>query len=433
MELIQVGIDHHLAPLAVRERLALTPEAAADVAWAIYAEPWADEVMVLTTCNRTEAYVASPAANAEALVLDKLLAAMPEAPPADADCYRKQRGVAVVQHLVRVACGLESAILGETEIQAQVRAAHSRGQERGTLGPALDRLAQAALRAGRRARAETPISAGGVSHGSAAVHVVGRVFDSLQDRSVLVVGAGQIAGQAAHAFDDATAAKLIIANRTAANADALVAELSGGRTATLDELPALFSQAHVVVFATGTAPVAGPAVEPEAASALTHDALAAAVAKRREPLVVVDLGLPRSVDARAADLPGVFLFDLEDLEALVADALAERRAAIPAAEAIVIEEVSRFRGAYRRLAAAPTIRTLREWAEQIRAEEAAYAARGLPPETREALDRLSQRIVDRLLGRPAGRVAKGAEDADPTLPTAEHLRHVFGLDETEES
>lgn len=431
MELVQVGIDHHLAPLAVREHLALSHDAAADVARALHAEAWADEVMILATCNRTEAYVASPAAHAEELVLEGLLRLMPTAPAADADCYRKQRGVAAALHLVRVASGLESAILGETEIQGQVRQAHARAQECGTIGPVLERLAQAALRAGRRARTETSISAGGVSHGTASVQVVERVFDSLAHRMVLIVGAGQIATQAAHAFDAASKAELVIANRTAAHADLLVAELSGGRAVSLDDLGPLLGTAHVAVFATGTTPTVTSPDHPEGAG-LGFEQLAEIVAKRREPLVLIDLGLPRTVDTRASELPGVFVFDLEDLEALVAGALAERRDAIPAAEVIVGEELTRFRTAYRRLAAAPTIRTLREWAELVRAEEAEYAGRDMPPEVRAVLERMSTRIVDRLLGRPAARVARGAAEADPSLPTAEHLRHVFGLDETED-
>ncbi len=419
MDLVQVGIDHHLAPLEVRERLALDEAAAREVARGIQAEPWAGEVLVIATCNRTELYVSTPIAHAEERVLEALLSRLPEAPPENADCYRKQRGAIAAQYLLRVACGLESAILGETEIQGQVRIAHAAAQEAGTLGPVLDRLCTTALRAGKRARAETAISAGGVSHGSAALQVVDRVYDDMRGREVLVIGAGVIATQAARSLATLDGARLRVANRTPERAEALVAELGSGEATSLEHLATDVEAAHVVVFATGAQP-------------LRHEVLAETVSRRRDPLLLIDLGLPRCVDPRARDLPGVFVYDLDDLESVVADALANRRGAVPAAEAIVSDELERFRSWYRKWGAAPTIRSLHAWAEEIRKEEARHAGRDLSPELSEAIDRVTKRLVNRLLGRPASRVARGAEDADPTLPTAQHLRHVFGLDDTKE-
>lgn len=420
MDLVQVGIDHRLAPLEVRERLALATEDVGAVARRIHAEPWADEVLLISTCNRTELYVASPAARAEDLALTALLREVPDAPSEETDCYRKQRGSVAAQYLFRVASGLQSAILGETEIQGQVRMAHAIAQEAGTLGPVLDRLCNAALHAGKRARSETAISDGGVSHGSAALQVVGRVYDDMDGRSVLIVGAGIIATQAARSLATLEGARLRVANRTRERAEELVAELGTGEAHALDELDRHVAEAHVAVFATGAQPLA-------------HETLAAIVAKRRDPLLLVDLGLPRCIDARARDLPGIFLFDLEHLEDLVAEALSARRAAVADVEAIIDDELGRFRGWYKKRRAVPTIRSLHAWAEEIRAEEAAYAGRELPPEMQQTLDRVTKRLVNRLLGRAASRVARGAEDIEANLPTPEHLRHVFGLDENEDS
>ncbi|MDJ0976709.1 MAG: glutamyl-tRNA reductase [Planctomycetota bacterium] len=420
MDLVQVGIDHRLAPLEVRERLALATGDVAAVARRIHAEQWADEVLLISTCNRTELYVASPAARAEDLALTALLREVPEAPAAETDYYRKQRGSVAAHYLLRVASGLQSAILGETEIQGQVRAAHTVAQEANTLGPVLDRLCNAALHTGKRARTETAISEGGVSHGSAALQVVGRVYGKMAGRTVLVIGAGMIATQAARSLATLEGAALRVANRTRARAEHLVADLGAGEAHSLDHLEQHVAESHVAVFATGAQP-------------LPHETLKKIVSKRREPLLLVDLGLPRCIDPRARDLPGIFLFDLEHLEDLVAEALASRRAAVPDVEAIIDEELQRYRGWYKKRRAAPTIRSLHAWAEEIRAEESAYAGRDLPAETQATLDRVTKRLVNRLLGRAASRVARGAEDNEANLPTPEHLRHVFGLDENEES
>ncbi len=416
MDVYQAGIDHHSAPLEVRERLALDRDAAIEVARSIHAEGWVDEALVLATCNRTELYVVSRAPRAQEHVLAALLERMPEAPPPDAPCYRQQSGEAAARHLVRIACGLESAILGETEIQGQVRDAHERGLRANSVGAFLDRLLRTAIRAGKRARAETNISAGGLSHGSATLQVVRRVFDTFEDRRVLISGAGQIAAQAARSLSSLDQAAFVVANRTKANARAIANDLPNAEVAPLEDLPRHLSACHVAVFATGADP-------------LSADDIKSALHKRRDPLLVVDLGLPRCVDARASELPGVFLYDLEALEAMVADALEVRRGAVIDVDAIIEGEFGRFQTWHRSLGALPAIRSLHEWAEAVRAEELSYLSDEWNDDQRRSLDHLTKRLVRRLLGRASARVARGAEQKDPDLPTPEHLRHLFGLDD----
>ncbi len=424
-KLFHVGIDHHLAPLDVREEVAQSAEDALRIARAIEAEGWVGEAAFLSTCNRTELYVVSEEPDGADLVLGAWLRHVPGAPPPSSGYYRRERGTAAALHLLRVASGLESAIVGETEIQGQVRSAHERGLEAGTLGAILDRLFQVALRCGRRARAETGISAGGVSHGSAAADVVRRIFDSLHDRDVLIVGAGQIAAQAARAVADLGVGRFVIANRTEAHAHDLAEELaiSTGRKVEvrgLDDLEAALSEAHVAVLATGAAPLAA-------------DAIARAVEPRREPLLLIDLGVPRCVAAEAAEVRGVFLYDLESLEQLVAGALAARREAIPAVEALLREELDEFSTWLKGRGAMPTLRSLHDWAESIRAAEMRWLPEDADAETREAVDRITRRLVQRLLGRATARVVKGTGSEDPDLPTAEDLKSLFGLEEGESS
>ncbi len=420
LELYQVGVDHHLAPLSVRERMALSTDDAGAVARAIHAERWPAEVVLLSTCNRTELYAVSADPTGGELALGALLRHMPAAPDPASGCYRRQSGEAAAQHLLRVACGLESAIIGETEIQGQVRDAYGRGQESGTVGPVLDRLCHAAIRAGKRARNETHISDGGISHGHAAARVVRLVFDSLVDRTVLILGAGTVATTAARALAESKGGRYVVANRTEANARALADLLPDARVTGLDALAEELTTAHVAILASGAEPLAVGDIE-------------AVCAKRREPLLLVDLGVPRCVDAGAAELPGVFLYDIEDLEDIVANALAARREAVPAVESMIGEELEAFRTWHRGHAAAPTIRSLNEWADAIRRAELAHLPDDLPPEMKAAVERMTERLVQRLLGRAASRVVKGTGGADPTLPTAEHLRSVFGLEEGDPS
>lgn len=416
MDLHQVGVDAHVAPLEVRERLAVPLERAAALAHAVREAVGATEALVLSTCNRTEVVVAAAAPDAAARVLRALLAAVPGAPAPDLSCYAQRTGEAAARHVFRLAAGLESSILGETEIQGQLRDAHAACAAAGASGPLLDRLVRGAVHAGKRARTETAISSGGLSHGSAAAQVARRVFGGLDDREVLVVGAGHVATQAARALAELGRARFRIANRTASRAAELAALLAGADVVDPGHVAARLAEAHVVVLAADAAPLTAAEVE-------------RAVHRRRDPLLVLDLCVPRQAEPAVGELPGVFLYDLESLEALVATALAGRREAVPRAEAIVDEEFARFRDWMKAQGALPAIRSLHEWAEEVRRAELAHLPPGLAPDVEQALDELTRRLVRRLLGRPAARVAEGARGADPRLPTAEHLRSLFGLDE----
>lgn len=419
MELAQVGVDHRSAPLEVRERVAVQGDDLPRLLRALRGEGWAEEALVVSTCNRTEVYVVSGAPDPASLALRALRTFLPAAPGEEDGVYLRRVGEDAATHLFRVAAGLESAILGETEVQAQVREAHRIGREAGTVGAFLDRLARGALRGGKRVRTETAISRGAVSHGHAALEVARRVFGDLRQRSVLVVGAGEMATRAAEALAALEGGAFVVANRSPEPALALAARLPGGVAVGSDEVLARLATAHVAVFASGDAP-------------LSREAVAGALARRRDPLLVLDYGVPRNVHPEAAEVPGVFLYDLDDVERVVAGGLAARREAVPAAERIVEEEVARFRAWHRALRASPAIRSLVAWAEEVRQAEMAQLADDASDETRAAVDEVTRRLVERLLNRPAARVRRGVEEGDPALPTPDHLRNVFGLADGDE-
>lgn len=416
MDLHQVGVDPHVAPLEVRERLAVGLARSAEVARAVRDALSASEALVVSTCNRTEVYVASNLPDAAERALNALLAALPDAPSPEQGCYVKRSGEAAARHVFRLAAGLESAILGETEIQGQLRDAHAACTAAGVTGPILDRLVRGAVHAGKRARSETSLSSGGVSHGSAAAQVARRVFGTLEAREVLIVGAGHIATQAARAFVDLGGREFLVANRTHARAEELAALLPAARTLPLEDVEARLKTAHVVVLAADTTPLS---------AALMQRVLA----RRRDPILLLDLCMPRQVEPAVGDLAGAFLYDLESLEALVATALAARREAVPRVEAILDEEFARFHDWSRGQVALPAIRSLNEWAEEVRRAEVGLLPEDFPPAARPAVEALTRRLVQKLLGRPAARVAEGARASDPRLPTPEHLKSLFGLEE----
>jgi glutamyl-tRNA reductase len=420
MELAQVGVDQVSAPLAARERVAISGDALPSFLARLRREGWASEALCVSTCNRTEVYVVSAVPDAAGLALRALRGFLPGAPPEEEGVYRRRVAEDAAIHLFRVAAGLESAIVGETEVQGQVKEAHRAGREAGTVGAFLDRLVRGALRAGKRVRTETALSRGAVSHGHAAAEVARRVFGDLRHRTVLVVGAGEMASRAAEALASLPGGSFVVANRSPEPARELAARLPGGAAVAVEEVLPRLATAHVAVFASAEVPLA-------------RDAVADALSRRRDPLLVLDYGVPRNVPAEAAGAPGVFLYDLDDVERVVAGGLAARREAVPAAERIVDEEVERFRAWHRALGASPAIRSLVAWAEEVRRAEVACLPPDAAEETRAAVDEVTRRLVERLLTRPAARVRKGVEEGNPALPTPDHLRNVFGLGEGDEA
>jgi glutamyl-tRNA reductase len=414
MDVVEVGIDQRTAPLPVRERVAVAPARVGEVLGALAAEPWVVEALLVSTCNRTEAYVVARDPDAPALLLSAIRRILPAAPPEDDPAWSARRGEEAALHLLRVAAGLESSILGETEVQGQVKEAHRIAREAKTLGPVLDRVARAALHGGKRVRDETLLSRGAVSHGQASYEVARQVFGGLKHRTVLVVGAGEMARLAAAAIAALPGGTFVVANRTRERAEALAAGLPGATVVALPEVPERLAEAHVAIFAGGEDPLTKAQVE-------------AAAARRRDPLLLLDYGVPRLVDPRTTDVPGVFLYDLEAIESLMSRSLAARREAVPAAEAVLAEEMADLRAWSRTLRAVPAIRSLHSWAEEVRRGELSQLPPDTPPATRAAVEDITRRLVERLLRRPAARVRQGVEEGDPALPTPDHLRNVFGL------
>ncbi|HEX2506144.1 MAG TPA: glutamyl-tRNA reductase [Gaiellaceae bacterium] len=424
MHLVLVGTSHRRAPVELRELVAFGSARAGRIARSLAGE---GEAVALSTCNRTELYLAAEdaaAARARAVAELTRLAGLP-AGELEASLYFMADDAAAL-HLCRVAAGLDSMVRGEGQILGQVRAAYEASQAAGATGPTLHRLFRHALRAGKRVRTETAIAENPASIASAAVELVERVFGELAGTRLLVLGAGKMGEQTALGLVARGATDVVVANRSLERA-AAVAERFGARATGLDALGGELAAADVVVASTSSE-----------GFVVTREQVERAVRGRAgRPLFFVDIAVPRDVDPEVDRLDGCYLYDVDDLERVVAHGDDGRAAETARAEAVVLEEAEAFRAWRLSRDVVPAIASLRALAETIRREELARAeARlgDLSPTERRAIDALTTRIVDKLLHLPTVRLKEAAAAANGTADGvlyADAVRHLFGLREEE--
>ena len=393
MALYTLGLNHQTAPLAVRERVVFHVERLCE-ALAELKRGLAQEAAILSTCNRTELYVSGeqPAALAQWLAqyhrlhpqeLQRYLYTLP----------REQ----AVRHAFRVASGLDSMVIGEPQILGQMKAAARAAESAGTLGTVLHKLFQRTFAVAKEVRSSTPIGAASVSMAAAAVKLAARIFPSLRDQSVLLIGAGEMIELTATHFAAQGPARITVANRTLERGERLAARFNAGAI----ELRSLAEHLHeydVVVSCTASSlPILG--------KGLVERALRS---RRRRPIFMVDLAVPRDVEPEVAELDDVFLYTVDDLAAIVSANLDERRAAVDQAEAIIETQVGQFMSWMRQRDSVPAIRALREGAEHLRREELEHALRllerGEPPAS--VMERLSHALTNKLLHAPTQQLKK---------------------------
>ncbi|MBA3735835.1 MAG: glutamyl-tRNA reductase [Actinobacteria bacterium] len=406
MSIVLVGISHHKAPVELRERAALDPKHAAGLARTLAGDD--GEAVCLSTCNRTELYLADESADtAEEKAEAALLALEPELGPA---LYRLRDDDAAL-HLFRVAAGLDSMIPGEGEILGQVRTAH----DGGATGPMLDRLFRQALQAGRKARSQTGIGESPASVSSAAAALAEQVFGDLRGRSVLVIGAGKTGELAIRNLVSRGASIAFVANRTGERAEELT-ERFGGEALPLARVEEELARADVVLSST-SAP----------GWVLTREQVERTLPVRKgRPLFLIDLAVPRDLEPSIHELDGCYLYDIDDLEAVVAETLADRRREAERAETIVAEEADRFRAWQAALEVVPAITSLRARAEQIRDAELRRAK--LNDAERRAAESVTAAVLNKLLHLPTIRMKQAAAAADGVI-YADAVRHLFGLED----
>ncbi len=417
-ELLLLGISHRVAPVALRERVALTERQAAQLETALCSERAISEAVAISTCNRTELYVVvGEREGAESAVLARLAAHAEIAPDELAQAIYTLRNCDVARHLFRVTAGLEAMIVGEHEIQGQVKRAHESARETGTTGPLTNRLFAAALHTGRRVRAETAIARSQVSLSSVAVELAERLLGDLRGRPAVVIGAGETSELTAQALATRGVSTVFIANRHADRARS-VAERFGGRVVGLDRLPETLEAADIVLASTSSPhPIVG-----------REELELVMAARRRRPLLLIDIAVPRDIDPLCAELDGVTLRDMDDLQSAVTHNLSSRAADVPAAEEIIAEEIQRFAEWLGQLDVRPTIAALRERGEGIVEavlEENAARWESASPRDLVRVEALARAVMGRLLHEPTIRLK--SLDAERSHGSIELLRDLFAL------
>ena len=421
MSLLAMGVSYRRAPLRVLERMAF----ADDELTKAYRRLADDEVIggavLLSTCNRVEVYAEVPGYHEGFLALKRFLAESRELPYEEfAEPLYAHWHDDAAEHLFGVAAGLDSMVLGEPQILGQVRAAVRRAEREAAAGPSLSAAFAAAVRAGRRVRAETAVGASPAAFVAAGATLAERALGGLAGRAVAIVGAGEMAEVAATHLAGRGVGPVAIVNRSPAPA-ARLARRVGGRSLGMEQLAGALVQADLVVACTGAAELV----------IVAEDVRAALRASGRagRPMFLLDLAVPRDVDPRAGSVPGAAVADLDGLATMLEGGGPEEEVA--RAWSIVGEEVARFARRRRAADLAPLIRTLEDAGERARAAELARhagALAGLTPEQREAVEALSRGIVAKLLHRPivALRESGGPEVDDALVRAAEAL---FGIGE----
>jgi glutamyl-tRNA reductase len=411
-----LGVNHRSAPLALRERLALTEEQVPGALRELSVD--ADEAFVLSTCNRTELCVVSrgddPGEDLFSILANRRDVTRDEL----AGHTYLLFGDAAVRHLFRVACGLDSMVVGESQILGQVRDAFELALSERTIGRVLGRVLPLALEVGKRARTETNISRGAVSPSSVAVQLARQALGDLQASSVLVIGAGDAAQATVRSLADAGVAQIVVANRSLTRAEDIASDV-GGTAVPYAELSQALCCADIVISSTGAADHI----------VLADDLRVVAELRGGRPLLCIDIAVPRDIDPDAAKIPSIVLYNVDDLEALCAANLQERQREVAGVEEIVEEGLLEYRTWYSAQQVLPTIGALYQRAESIRRTELERTVRRLPAlsaQDRDLIDVMTAAIVRRILHGPVA--ALKARTGDPDVQDlAQVVQELFAL------
>jgi glutamyl-tRNA reductase len=402
MILTLIGVNHKTAPIEVRERIAISRDELPETTRALAAVPGVAECMIVSTCNRVEilAAVESPAID----VTGFLHRHFGLEPALLAPHLYEHRDQEAVRHLFRVAASLDSMVVGEPQILGQVKEAFAVARASGTVGGQLEHLLQSTFAAAKRVRSETEIGSNSVSIASVAVELARKIFGSLQGRTVFLVGAGKMSELAARHLVQQGAGAILVTNRTLERARRM-AESFQGQVIPFEELYEAASQADIVISSTG-AP--HPIFRREHGQAFLHQ-------RRNRPMFFIDIAVPRDVDPLMGKLEGIFVYDIDDLQAVAVAHLSERSREAAAAEALIAGEVERFHQRQLAVNVAPAIVALQRQAEEIRQAEFKRAQARLGPLSAEqiaAVEALTRGLVNKFLHPPMQALKQAAREND---------------------
>lgn len=424
MPVRMIGISHHTAPLEIRERFVFDTLQIQNTLNRIMTEDLAEEAVMLSTCNRTELYYVSGGGETSVRELFvQMLAQRADVTGsrAEALCYEEHERAAI-EHLFRVSASLDSMILGEPQIQGQVRTAYEiacdNNGDRRRVGAVLSRMFETALSVGGRVRSQTALGSGAASVPSAAVELARKIFGSLKGKTAAVLGTGEMSELALACLLSEGVTQATVVSRTDERARA-VADKQGALASGHEDIPRLLAEADIIITAT-----AAPRAIVTSASA--RQALPRG---RRHPLLLIDIALPRDVEPAVGEIENVFLYNLDDLQQVVDNAIERRTGELPLAESIVQEAVADYWSWYRALDVVPLIRELRDHAESIRQQETERTLRGLKhlsPADVAAVEALTRQILNKVLHTPTVRMKEAAAGHGQT-GVLRAMRYLLGL------
>ena len=470
MEISVIGINHRSAPVDVRERFALPNDLAKELLQTIRAEKIFSEAMVLDTCNRTEIYfIGKTQEDSLAHLLGHIAQLKQTSTLADTSFFYHHQGLDVVRHLFRVAGSLDSQMVGEHQILGQLKDAYRLALDAGTARFLLNKLLHWSFRVGKKVQTQTQLGRGSVSIATSSVELAEHVFSKLSGKTVLLVGAGETAELAAQALLRSGVNELVVANRTLSRAEKLAEDFVQNRRAKnlktktvcpasldeqnkvcsvlarqktedgsntgseqslrargigLDEIPAVISGVDLLICSTGsTEPV------------LTYQNMASSLRHENHPLLIIDISVPRNVEARLGEFPNVFLYNIDDLDMLVARNVERRREEIPRAEAIIDDEVEKFDKWLNSLQVVPTIRLLQQHFEHFqKAQIVCYGRKFVSSEQKE-LEEFSRGLCSKILHKPISVLKDLAADSGNSegLAMIDAIRRMFDLDTLEQN
>ena len=405
MALIALGLNHQTAPLDLREKVAFAPDETASALSDLARQPGVNEALILSTCNRTELYV-DVETGAEVVPQQWLLHHHQLTGRRLDEFLYRYADAAAVRHLFRVATGLDSMVLGEPQILGQVKDAYQAARDAGTLRAPMERLLQQTFAVAKRVRTDTRIGANPVSVAFTAVRLAERVFADLSQACVLLIGAGETIELAARHLSESRVRRLIIANRTLENAQALATRFSA-YAITLGDLPQHLAEADIVLASTASQ-------EPVLSRAMVEQAIRA---RRRKPMFLVDIAVPRDIEAGVAAIEDVFLYTIDDLKQVIDDNLRSRQSAARDAETMIELQVEHYAAWRRALTAHNPLAAIRRDAEARRDAVLARArqllAGGRSPE--QALEYLANTLTAKLLHAPSANLRAAAQRGDDEL------------------
>jgi len=412
---ILLGINHNTAPIEVRERLAISPSRLADATRALAHQPGIREALILSTCNRVELLTVQDAAQSENPGTLNFLNEYLSIPVTDLKPHLYEfREREAVRHLFRVASSLDSMVVGEPQILGQVKEAYTTGREIGAVASTLEGLLQRAFTVAKRVRTETQIGSSSVSIASVAVDLARKIFDSLEGKTVLLVGAGKMSELAARHLIQQGAASILVANRTQSRAEQ-IAKNFNGQVIPFDHLYEQADRADIVITSTGA---------PQKIFGRSHGQHFLQ-RRRNRPMFFIDIAVPRDVDPGMNDVEGCFVYDIDDLQQVAQAHLADRSREAEAAEGIVTGEVDKYLQRLQSLNAVPVIQSLQQYAEDIRQAELRRSQSRLAtltPEQREAVEALTRSLTAKFLHHPLTGIREAARQGDAqTLAELERL------------